>query len=61
MQATIKRLNPTFGFATDEEGNDLFFHQSDASDWAILSVGDKVTGDLEQSAKGRRIRNVTKA
>lgn len=49
-----------FGFITSDEGGDVFVHHSsiDAEGYKTLSEGQKVSFELEQSAKGPRAANV---
>jgi CspA family cold shock protein len=60
---TVKWFNPEkgFGFISPEDGSaDLFVHQSavEASGYATLAEGTKVTFVAEQSDKGPRAADV---
>ena len=66
MTGTIKRLiaDKGFGFIAPEgESKDLFFHSSAlvGLTFTDLNDGDKVTFDTEQSDKGPRAANVSRA
>ncbi len=65
MNGSIKRLTDKgFGFITpDGEAKDVFFHSSALVGVAFdeLQVGDKVSFDTEDSDKGPRAVNVTRA
>lgn len=66
MTGSIKTLTEKgFGFITPEGGDkDVFFHMSslsDGMDFNDLKVGDTVSFDVEDSEKGPRAVNVTRA
>jgi cold shock protein len=66
MKGTIKTLvtEKNFGFITPEEGDkDIFFHASSlvGIEFTQLNAGDAVTFEVEQTEKGPRATNVTKA
>ncbi len=66
MTGKIKRLTDKgFGFITPDEGNgkDVFFHTSSlvGVQYSDLREGDSVTFDVEDSPKGPRAVNVSKA
>ncbi|TAK03682.1 cold shock domain-containing protein [Patescibacteria group bacterium] len=65
MLGTIKRVTDKgFGFITpDGEEKDVFFHMSSLVDVQFdeLRVGDKVSFETEDSDKGPRAVNVTRA
>jgi len=65
MNGTIKTLTDRgFGFITPEgEEKDVFFHSSALSgvEFDELNIGDSVTFDIEDSDKGPRAVNVSKA
>lgn len=66
MKGTIKTLvvEKHFGFITPEDGSkDVFFHETGLSgvQFGELKVGDVVMFDVEQSEKGPRAVNVTRA
>ena len=65
MTGTIKRLTDKgFGFITpDGQDKDLFFHSSALVDvqYNDLRVGDKVSFETQDSEKGPRAINVTRA
>ena len=66
MKGTIKTLIDAkhFGFITPEDGSkDVFFHESGLQgvQFGELKAGDAVTFDVEQSDKGPRATNVTRA
>jgi cold shock protein len=60
---TIKKLvsDRGFGFITADDGRDYFFHRSGVDslvNFDLLTGGEKVSFDIEQSDKGPRARNV---
>lgn len=66
MTGTIKTLKAEkhFGFITPEGGaKDIFFHESGLNgvNYTDLREGDLVTFDTEDSEKGPRAINVTRA
>ncbi len=66
MKGTIKTLvvEKHFGFITPEDGSkDVFFHESGLNgvQFSELKAGDAVSFDVEQSDKGPRATNVTRA
>lgn len=65
MTGTIQRLTDKgFGFiSVDGEEKDLFFHSSALVDvsYEELNEGDKVTFETEDSDKGPRATNVSRA
>lgn len=65
MMGTIKRLTDKgFGFITpDGQDKDVFFHMSSLVDSQFddMRVGDKVNFETEESDKGPRAVNVTRA
>ncbi len=65
MTGTIKRVTDKgFGFITPDGGDkDLFFHSSAlvGVTFTELQVGDKVTFETEDSDKGPRAKNVSRA
>ena len=66
MQGTIKRLvrDKSFGFIGGEGGaKDIFFHASGLNgvEFTELNEGDAVSFDIEDSEKGPRAVNVTRA
>ncbi|MBI4262509.1 cold shock domain-containing protein [Candidatus Uhrbacteria bacterium] len=65
MTGTIKRVTDKgFGFITPDGGDkDLFFHSSAlvGVTFPELKVGDKVSFDTEDSDKGPRAKNVSRA
>ncbi len=66
MTGTIKTLvsDKHFGFITPEGGaKDVFFHESGLNgvNFSDLKVGDAVSFDTEDSEKGPRAINVTRA
>jgi CspA family cold shock protein len=65
MNGTIKTMTEKgFGFITPEGGDkDVFFHQSAlvGVTFAELKAGDQVTFEVEQSEKGPRAANVSRA
>jgi len=64
MEGTIKTLTEKgFGFiAIDGEEKDLFFHSNELKDvkYEELKVGDKVSFEKADSAKGPNATNVTR-
>lgn len=66
MNGTIKSLiaEKNFGFITPEDGSkDVFFHATSLQgvEFGQLNSGDAVTFEVEQSEKGPRAVNVSKA
>ncbi|KKR49240.1 MAG: Cold-shock DNA-binding domain protein [Candidatus Magasanikbacteria bacterium GW2011_GWC2_40_17] len=66
MKGTIKSIisDKHFGFITPEDGSkDVFFHESGLQgvQFSELRSGDAVNFDQEQSEKGPRAINVTRA
>ena len=66
MKGTIKNIifDKHFGFITPEDGTkDVFFHESGLSgvEFADLKKEDAVSFEVEQSEKGPRAVNVTRA
>lgn len=65
MTGTIKRLTDRgFGFITPEGGDkDIFFHSSAlvGVTFPELQVGEKVSFETEDSEKGPRAKNVSRA
>lgn len=66
MKGTIKRLmtEKSFGFIGPEDGSkDVFFHATGLSgvEFSALNVGDTVEFQVEDSEKGPRAVNVTRA
>ena len=66
MKGTIKTIvaEKHFGFITPEDGSkDVFFHESGLQgvQFSELKTGDAVSFDVEQSDKGPRAVNVTRA
>ena len=65
MTGTIKRLTDKgFGFITPEgQDKDLFFHSSAlvGVTFTELKVGDAVSFETEESEKGPRAKNVSRA
>ena len=66
MKGTIKTMiaEKNFGFITPEDGSKaVFFHATGISgiEFTELQTGDAVNFDVEQSEKGPRAVNVTRA
>ena len=66
MKGAIKTViaEKHFGFITPEDGSkDVFFHESGLVDiqFGDLKSGDAVNFEVEQSEKGPRATNVTRA
>lgn len=66
MNGTVKRIisDKRFGFITPEDGSkDVFFHETGLQgvEFTDLKMGDTVSFDVEQSEKGPRAVNVTRA
>jgi CspA family cold shock protein len=63
LSGTVKRIHSErgFGFITADDGTDFFFHRS-GLDWSLdfedLRAGERVTFDVEPSAKGPRAGRV---
>jgi len=47
-----------FGFITEENGKDFFFHQNDVLDRLVLKEGQEVEFEVEQAPKGPRAVHV---
>lgn len=62
MKGTIKFFNEIkgFGFITDENGKDVFVHQSELSEGVVLAEGDKVTFEVGMGDKGSKAIKVKK-
>ena len=63
MKGTVKFFNEKkgFGFITsDEDGKEVFVHQTALEEGVILHEGDKVTFDVEQGDRGPKAVNVKK-
>ena len=66
MMGTVKTIitDKHFGFITPEDGSkDVFFHETGLQgvQFSELKSGDAVSFDVEQSEKGPRAVNVTRA
>ena len=66
MKGTIKSLKPekSFGFIKPEVGEkDFFFHSTGlvGAQFSDLNIGDAVTFEVEQSEKGPKAVQVTRA
>lgn len=63
MNGKIKKLiDKGFGFITQEDGKDLFFHSNElvGVSFADLKEGDKVTFEVTQSPKGPQATKVSR-
>ena len=64
-KGTIKKLvrDRGFGFISDADGKEVFFHQTGVVDnkFESLTEGQEVAFDVESSEKGPRAINVTPA
>jgi CspA family cold shock protein len=64
-KGTIKKLvrERGFGFISDADGKEVFFHQTGVLDnkFESLTEGQEVAFDVESSQKGPRAINVTPA
>ena len=64
-KGTIKKLiqDRGFGFISDTDGKEVFFHQTGVLDnkFESLTEGQEVAFEVEQSPKGPRAINVTTA
>jgi len=62
MKGTIKWYNDMkgYGFIECEDGNDVFVHRTAISMGIILSEGDQVEFEIEDSDRGQRAINVKK-
>jgi len=62
MEGSIKKLvsDRGFGFIDNGSGKNVFFHGSSLIDgsFGLLKVGQRVTFDVEDSARGPRAANV---
>ena len=62
-KGTVKKLirDRGFGFISDTDGREVFFHQTGVLDnkFESLTEGQEVAFDVEQSPKGPRAINVT--
>lgn len=66
MKGTVKNVisEKHFGFITPEDGSkDVFFHETglEGVQFSDLKTGDVVSFEVEQSEKGPRAVNVTRA
>lgn len=65
MNGTIKtKMDKGYGFIGREgEAKDLFFHSNDLVGWTFddVQVGDKVTYEIVNGAKGPSAKNVARA
>ena len=64
MQGIIKKLtDKNFGFISQENGEDLFFHANNlvGVSFSELREGDAVTFEVEETPKGKAAVNVQKA
>jgi cold shock protein len=59
----IKKLarDRGFGFISNAEGNEVFFHRSECQQFDDLKEGDAVTFDQRMDPKGLRASNVRTA
>jgi CspA family cold shock protein len=62
MEGTVKWYNDykSYGFIEIEDGKDVFVHKNALSEGTILSEGDSVEFDIEQSPKGPQAINIKK-
>jgi CspA family cold shock protein len=62
MEGTVKWYNEykSYGFIEIEEGKDVFVHKNALSEGTILSEGDSVEFDIEESPKGPQAINIKK-
>jgi cold shock CspA family protein len=62
LTGTVKTLMPHrgFGFVVGRDGQDYFFHRSDAADFDALTIGVVVRFVPTDSAKGPRAAAVTR-
>ncbi len=64
LNGTVKWFDAQkgFGFIKKEDGEDIFVHHSSINmdGFRILSKGEHVTFDVEESQRGLAARNVTK-
>ncbi len=63
MTGTVKFFNDIkgYGFITAEDGEDIFFHQSNVKDTGFrnsLRQGDIVTFEVKSEQKGKRAINI---
>ncbi len=63
MTGTVKFFNDLkgYGFITAEDGEDIFFHQSNVKDTGFrnsLRQGDIVTFEVKSEQKGKRAINI---
>ncbi len=62
MQGKVKRFNKNkgFGFVTNEEGNDVFFHYSELvmDGFKTVDEGALVEFDLTEGDRGLQARNI---
>jgi cold shock protein len=63
VNGTIKRLvfEKGFGFVSDANGQEYFFHQTACSSFDTLREGQAVTFETGQGPKGPRAENVRTA
>ena len=65
MTGTVKFFNATkgFGFVKAEDGEDIFFHQSNVKSTGFrdaLVKGDNVTFEIKTEQKGKRAYNIVR-
>ncbi len=65
LQGIVKFYNVAkgFGFITDENGEEIFFHKSNVKNTGFrdtLLQGDNVKFDLKQEQKGKRAYNIVR-
>jgi len=56
----VKRFDAQkhYGFITQENGRDIFFHQNDVVEYRVLRAGQSVEFEIVQTPKGPKAVNV---
>ena len=59
-EGTVKKIvsDRGFGFIASEDGKEYFFHRSSTDNFDSLNGGERVTFEIEPSAKGPRAGRV---
>jgi cold shock CspA family protein len=62
MEGTIKHFETNYGIALADDGTELFVHKRNLVGSAMLNVGDRISFEVGEPAKGQRAvaRNIQK-